>query len=34
MVSVYGMLKKGENTLVIALDSNQGKAWGIFCRIR
>jgi len=31
---IYTRVKKGSNKLVIAFDTNGGKAWGIFCKIR
>ncbi|MCM8816075.1 MAG: hypothetical protein NC913_00965 [Candidatus Omnitrophica bacterium] len=31
---VYTQVKKGKNQLVIAFDTNGGKAWGIFCRLK
>ncbi|MCM8788268.1 MAG: hypothetical protein NC907_00585, partial [Candidatus Omnitrophica bacterium] len=31
---VFASVKKGNNLIAIALDTNGGKAWGIFCRIK
>ncbi|MCX7706173.1 MAG: CehA/McbA family metallohydrolase [bacterium] len=31
---IYTQVKKGKNQLVIAFDTNGGKAWGIFCRLK
>ncbi|MCM8821944.1 MAG: hypothetical protein NC831_03920 [Candidatus Omnitrophica bacterium] len=31
---VFTNVKKGNNRIVVALDTNGGKAWGIFCRIK
>ncbi|HOK81047.1 MAG TPA: CehA/McbA family metallohydrolase [bacterium] len=33
-LKIYTRVKKGTNKLVIAFDTNGGKAWGIFCKIR
>lgn len=32
-LSLYADFVQGENTLLIALDSNRGKAWGIYARV-
>jgi hypothetical protein len=32
-LALYGDFKRGENRLTIALDSNQGRAWGVFGRV-
>ncbi|HQL65067.1 MAG TPA: hypothetical protein PLS78_04325, partial [bacterium] len=31
---VYTNVQKGKNQIVIAFDTNEGKAWGIFCKIK
>ncbi len=31
---IYCNLKKGRNTITVAFDTNHGKAWGFFCRIK
>lgn len=31
---IYCDVKKGNNKIVVAFDTNGGKAWGIFCRIK
>jgi hypothetical protein len=32
-LALYAPFQRGRNTLLVALDSNGGRAWGIFPRI-